>query len=195
MNEDPPLNPGDSPDNFRTKPNLQKGQVITDVAVQDPSWNKKIPNLKILVEETVTAIFGNPFVREKAPGGEILEISICFADDSFVGDLNKGYCGIDAATNVLSFPAHSAKGAPPSGKEVLLGDVVLASGVISNEAERQKKALKAHVTHLLVHGVLHLLGFDHKNKSRMEEMEALEIQILKQMNISNPYHKDENETS
>lgn len=113
-----------------------------------------------------------------------LELSLAFADDATVRDLNREYRGKDAATNVLSFEAGDS---PPEGP-ILLGDVVLARETCLREAE--DGALADHLSHLAVHGVLHLLGHDHEDTADAEEMEALEIKILAEIGIDNPYLED-----
>ena len=104
-------------------------------------------------------------------------------DDETVRALNRRHRGIDRPTNVLSFPIGTA----PGGEPCMLGDVVLAAGVVLREAEEQGKSVPAHVTHLVVHGVLHLLGYDHEAGPDAETMEALEVQTLAGLGIPNPY--------
>jgi probable rRNA maturation factor len=102
--------------------------------------------------------------------------------------LNRHYRGKDYATNVLSFPADvEALGLPKGVKLPLLGDVVLCAPVVAREAREQKKPLGAHYAHLTVHGVLHLLGWDHQDEREAECMEALEREILSGLGIADPY--------
>lgn len=118
---------------------------------------------------------------------EDAELCVVLADDGFVQALNKTYRGKDKPTNVLSFPA----GAMPAGAGPmparLLGDVVLACETIAREAAEQDKSFADHLCHLVVHGVLHLLGHDHETDAQAEEMEALEREILHDLDISDPY--------
>ena len=104
--------------------------------------------------------------------------------------LNRHYRGKDYATNVLSFPADMAEGVklPKGVKLPLLGDIVLCAPVVAREAKEQKKPLSAHYAHLTVHGVLHLLGWDHQDAREAECMEALEREILAGLGIADPYH-------
>ncbi len=97
--------------------------------------------------------------------------------------LNRHYRGKDYATNVLSFPAEL----PPGVKLPILGDIVMCAPVIAREARQQGKNLTAHYAHLTVHGVLHLLGWDHDNTPEAEAMEALERQILDSLGFDDPY--------
>ena len=97
--------------------------------------------------------------------------------------LNRHYRGKDYPTNVLSFPAEL----PPGVKLPILGDIVMCAPVIAREAREQGKTLHAHYAHLTVHGVLHLLGWDHENTPEAEAMEALERQILDSLGFDDPY--------
>ena len=97
--------------------------------------------------------------------------------------LNRHYRGRDYATNVLSFPAEL----PPGVKLPILGDIVMCAPVIAREARQQGKELTAHYAHLTVHGVLHLLGWDHDNTREAEAMEALEREILDSLGFDDPY--------
>ena len=103
--------------------------------------------------------------------------------------LNRHYRGKDYATNVLSFPADAAEGVklPKGVKMPLLGDLVICAPVVAREAKEQGKALNDHYAHLTVHGVLHLLGWDHEDEREAECMEALEREILAGLGIEDPY--------
>lgn len=116
--------------------------------------------------------------RKRIPVGESL--TILLASDDCLREFNRRFRGKDRATNVLSFPA-SENG---SG---YLGDVALALGVASREAQATGKRLADHVLHLTVHGVLHLLGYDHQKPGEARTMERLEIAILHELGIENPY--------
>jgi len=101
--------------------------------------------------------------------------------------LNRHYRGKDQATNVLSFPAELPEGLPEGVHMPLLGDIVLCAPVVAREAREQGKPLAAHYAHLTVHGVLHLLGWDHEDEKDAEGMEALERGILAGLGIADPY--------
>ncbi|HET7845154.1 MAG TPA: rRNA maturation RNase YbeY [Xanthomonadales bacterium] len=111
------------------------------------------------------------------------EVSLRVVDEAEGRELNRQYRHKDYATNVLSFPA----ALPPDLGVPLLGDVILCAPVVAREAEAQGKPLAAHYAHLTVHGVLHLLGFDHETISDARTMEGLEVQILDSMGIPDPY--------
>lgn len=104
-------------------------------------------------------------------------ISVVLADDKFIHDLNYQYRGFNKPTNVLSFTA---------GDDAL-GDIVLGYETIRREAQEQGKSFEAHMAHMLVHGVLHLQGFDHETKKEAEQMETMEIAILGKLGFTNPY--------
>lgn len=100
---------------------------------------------------------------------------------------NRHYRGKDAATNVLSFPAERPPGLPKDARFPLLGDLLLCAPVIAREAAEQGKSLRDHYAHLTVHGVLHLLGWDHQDSVEAEAMEALERAVLAELGIADPY--------
>lgn len=111
------------------------------------------------------------------------DLALRLVDEREGRALNRHYRGKDYATNVLSFPAEL----PPGVELPILGDIVLCAPVVAREAVEQGKALNAHYAHLTVHGILHLLGFDHENPIEADAMEALERQILATLGISDPY--------
>lgn len=116
----------------------------------------------------------------------VAEVSIVLADDDMVQNLNHKFRDQDKPTNVLSFPLGDDGIAPGNGGR-LLGDVILAFETTQREAAEQAKSLVAHTSHLVVHGVLHVLGFDHEDRHDAEDMEALEREILATLNIADPY--------
>lgn len=110
-------------------------------------------------------------------------MTILLTDDAAIRDLNGRFRSKDAATNVLSFPA-------PETARPHLGDIALAHGVCAQEAAAQGKALADHLSHLVVHGVLHLLGYDHQADAPAEAMEAMERDILSKLGVADPYRQD-----
>ena len=111
------------------------------------------------------------------------EITIRIVDEAESHDLNLTYRGKDKPTNVLSFPFEC----PDEVELPLLGDLVICRQVVEREATEQGKPLEAHWAHMVVHGCLHLLGYDHIEDDEAEEMEALETRLLAQLGIANPY--------
>jgi probable rRNA maturation factor len=112
------------------------------------------------------------------------EISVMFTEDAALRALNARWRGQDKPTNVLSFPADPG---PFSAGPRLIGDVAIAFGVAAREAALEGKSLHHHVTHLVVHGALHLLGYDHESAAEAEAMEATERAILARLGIPDPY--------
>lgn len=113
------------------------------------------------------------------------ELSLVFTDDAQIRTLNAGYRGKDKPTNVLSFPAFPAKRGAPLPP--MLGDVVLASETIRREAALEGKPLDHHIAHLIIHGFLHLIGYDHETDAEADEMESLERRALALLAIPDPY--------
>lgn len=117
---------------------------------------------------------------------EQAEVTIRVVDEFESQSLNRDYRGKDKPTNVLSFPFE----APPGVELDLLGDLIICRQVVEKEAEEQNKDLFAHWAHMVVHGSLHLLGYDHIDDEEAEEMESLEISIMNALGFENPYAAD-----
>ncbi|HZR60447.1 MAG TPA: rRNA maturation RNase YbeY [Xanthobacteraceae bacterium] len=145
-----------------------------DVVVETAPWDEHRA-LRLLLRRAVDAA-----AAELSTSGA--ELAIVLTDDSAIRVLNRKWRGIDAPTNVLSFPADVPAGAPP-----LLGDIVLAYDTVAREAQRDGKPFAHHVAHLAVHGFLHLCGYDHERDSDAETMEQLERTILRRLDIPDPY--------
>lgn len=116
------------------------------------------------------------------------ELAVMLTDDAGIRTLNHNWRGIDAPTNVLSFPAIQ----PPAGREPddvprMLGDIAIAYETMRREADAEQKPFADHLSHLAVHGFLHLVGYDHDTDGEAETMEALEREILAQLGIADPY--------
>jgi probable rRNA maturation factor len=156
------------------------------VAIEDPSWDKLAPDTARLLRRAARDALAQ--ARKDGWKGSRIghEISFVLTDDKRMRALNRAYRGKNKPTNVLSFAALDPD-RPKAGMPWLLGDVVLTSGVVAREAKAQRKSLADHLSHLAVHGVLHLLGYDHEQDRDAEAMEALEIAALAGMGIANPY--------
>jgi len=113
------------------------------------------------------------------------EVAVMLTDDARIRELNRDWRGQDKATNVLSFPAAQPPGATP--QPLMLGDIAIAFETTRLEAETENKPFQNHLSHLAIHGFLHLLGYDHLNDDEAEEMEGLERDILAKLGIADPY--------
>ncbi|WP_448550337.1 rRNA maturation RNase YbeY [Thalassotalea fusca] len=145
-----------------------------NVDVQNASHNSQLPTNEQLQSwvESVLCRYERSF-----------ELTIRIVDEDESQALNHQYRGKDKPTNVLSFPFEV-----PDGIELdLLGDIVICANVVEQEAKQQNKALLDHWAHMVIHGCLHLLGYDHIEPEEAEEMEAIEITVLSKLNINNPY--------
>jgi probable rRNA maturation factor len=140
----------------------------------------------------------NPAVKEtlrQANWTKAADINILLTDDKEIQSLNKQFRGLDKATNVLSFPSFEPedilKLTPDNSAQtpIILGDIALAFEAIQQESLAQHKPFNHHLIHLVVHGILHLLGFDHEEDEEALKMESLEIEILSTLMIPNPYHE------
>ncbi|MDE2227530.1 MAG: rRNA maturation RNase YbeY [Alphaproteobacteria bacterium] len=158
--------------------------VTIDVTERAAAWRRALPKAAAICRTAAAAAL------ERAGGKRAgTELSIVLADDALVADLNRTYRGIAKPTNVLSFSCSEPAGA--SARPRLLGDVVLAYGTIAREARAQRKSLGDHLAHLVVHGVLHLLGFDHERAAEARRMERLEVEALAGLGIADPYRARE----
>ncbi len=144
-----------------------------------PHWQTHYDEIADTVTVAALAVLADQGMGQD----EAHEISIVLADDAFVRDLNRQYRNMDTPTNVLSFPADDDDGLGPC----LLGDVILAYETVQREADAAGKPMLDHVSHLIIHGTLHLLGFDHEDEQEAIEMEALETAILARLGIADPY--------
>ncbi|MFK8253594.1 rRNA maturation RNase YbeY [Ancylobacter terrae] len=154
--------------------------VTVDVLVEADGWSV-LPDAAGLVEAAVrTACVA---ATDDLPSGA--DIAVMLTDDAAVRTLNREWRGKDKATNVLSFPADPDL-APDAG-EAHLGDIAIAFETLCREAEAEGKTRGHHLSHLAVHGTLHLLGFDHETGEDAEEMEALERRILASLGVPDPY--------
>jgi len=146
-----------------------------DVLIEDPAWSEAVPDVEAFVDQVLRQA-----AAAESVGGEL---SLLLTSDEAMRTLNRHWRGKDYPTNVLSF-------APPEGAPGL-GDLALGLGVLRKEAQEQGKSLPAHLAHLLVHGLLHLLGYDHDLDVEAERMEARERELLAQQGFPDPYEESE----
>lgn len=165
-----------------------------DIAVENTAWQdcftaNGTQDWQEVIYRAACAAYraGRAFYPELG-GAQQASVSILCTDDAQIHVLNRDYRNKDKPTNVLSFPQLSEEMNIHPEMPVLLGDIVLALETLQREAETQQKPLVAHVTHLVVHGMLHLLGYDHENDEDAAEMEKLESDILSDLGYDNPYN-------
>jgi probable rRNA maturation factor len=143
-----------------------------------------------LARRAAEAAIAESAYPELASGERPVEISVRLTSDQHMRALNAEWRGKDKSTNVLSFPLAEAgdlRSANIAGQELLLGDIILARGVCEAEAADKGVSVERHAAHLLVHGTLHLLGYDHHDEAEAADMEAREVRALQRMGIANPY--------
>ena len=158
----------------------------------DPEWDSNT-RWDELARSAVTAAIAESAFPQLVEGSRAVEISLRLAGDDEVRLLNAQWRGKDKATNVLSFPmAEGAElaGATGDGPELMLGDIILAHGVCEAEAEAKAVPIERHAAHLMVHGTLHLLGYDHEDEAQAADMEAREVRALARIGIADPYRQE-----
>jgi probable rRNA maturation factor len=155
---------------------------MTEVLVTANCWQDE-PGAEAVIHRAVAAAAE----MADADTGDA-ELAVMLTDDDGIRTLNQNWRGIDKATNVLSFPALQPTG--PTGSDDaprMLGDIAIAYQTTRREADEEQKPFDHHLSHLAVHGFLHLIGYDHENDGEAEAMESLEREILAQLGIPDPY--------
>lgn len=154
----------------------------------DGEWDSRIG--EPLVRGAAEAAIAESAFPQLGQSPRPVELSVRLTGDEDVRALNAKWRGKDQATNVLSFPLAEADelvSATANGPELMLGDIVLASGVCAAEAGDKGISIADHAAHLIIHGTLHLLGYDHHGDTEAAEMEALEVRALARIGIADPY--------
>ena len=155
---------------------------MTEVLVTAECWQAE-PGAEAVINRAVAAAAE----MADADTGDA-ELAVMLTDDSGIRTLNQNWRGIDKATNVLSFPALQPTGPTgPDDAPRMLGDIAIAYQTTRREADEEQKAFDHHLSHLAVHGFLHLIGYDHETDDEAEAMESLEREILAQLGIPDPY--------
>jgi probable rRNA maturation factor len=158
------------------------------VVVDCDTWLAALPDVENTCRRVAAAALGAAAAGWPDAEVERMELAVVLADDARVRMLNRDYRGQDKPTNVLSFAALDDDDAPiPPDGPIALGDVILAYETTVAEAAQEGKTLVQHLSHLVVHGVLHLLGHDHQDEGEAEEMEGLEVAVLAALGIPDPY--------
>ena len=162
--------------------------LVMDVSIGAKIWCEMLVRPEDMVMRAAMAAFqiaSTPIEREA-------EVSVRLSTDEEVRDLNRIHRNKDQPTNVLAFPAFDSEDLDrlPAEIPVCLGDIIIAFETVTFEAEVEAKNLKDHLSHLVVHGMLHLLGHDHETENKAMIMEGLEVDALNQLGIGNPYPSD-----
>ncbi|PCI49324.1 MAG: rRNA maturation RNase YbeY [Alphaproteobacteria bacterium] len=166
-----------------------------DICLQSPDWDVGFPDYKACIETCFEQIVTQVPEARNFDHIPHLELSILLSDDQNIRELNKDYRGKDKATNVLSFPSLSPedidvflrKGSEIPDFPIILGDIIFAYQTIKDEAREQGISFSDHFCHLCLHGMLHLLGYDHIEDSQADAMEVLEKKLLSKLSIDDPY--------
>lgn len=171
----------DRPRSRRAAPRSESptGGLALELRLQSRRW-REVENLRPRIEAAVAA--GLAFARLQPLAGA--ELSLLLTDDKRIRAVNREWRGFDKPTNVLSFPAVPAERIAMSP---VLGDIVLAFETLAREAEAEQKSLGDHLSHLVIHGLLHLLGEDHESEAEAQRMEAMETAALARLGIADPY--------
>jgi probable rRNA maturation factor len=163
---------------------------MLEVAIDaDEEWDSS-RSWEPLVRKAAEAAIAESGIPELAETSRTVELSVRLAGDDEVRALNAHWRGKDKPTNVLSFPMaepYELQQADDDGPAIMLGDIILAHGVCEREAADKGVGLNQHATHLVVHGTLHLLGYDHEAEVDAADMETREVRALARLGISNPY--------
>ena len=154
------------------------GRLDLDLEVVVEDWRHAVSDVDAIVRNAAC------FAWAAAGSEHDAELNLILNDDRAVRRLNREHRGCDRSTNVLSFPMSERM--DPDGP-VHLGDIILAFETVTKEAMRDEKSLEAHISHLVVHGLLHLLGHDHAAEAEASEMEGTEISILSKLGYPDPY--------
>jgi len=165
---------------------------MLEIAIEaDEEWDSS-SSWDQLVRKAAEAAIAESAFPQLAASNRHVELSVRLAGNDEVQALNGQWRGKDKPTNVLSFPLvdeQDLQQANVAGPELLLGDIILAHGVCSSEAAEKGVSVEQHATHLVVHGTLHLLGYDHQGENEAQDMEAREIRALSRLGIANPYEE------
>jgi probable rRNA maturation factor len=164
--------------------------MMLEIALEaDEEWDSS-RSWEPLVRKAAEAAIAESGIPELAETSRTVELSVRLAGDDEVRALNAHWRGKDKPTNVLSFPMaepYELQQADDDGPAIMLGDIILAHGVCEREAADKGVGLNQHATHLVVHGTLHLLGYDHEAEVDAADMETREVRALARLGISNPY--------
>lgn len=170
-----------------------EAEPLVDLVIDEPGWERALPEIRDVATIAAELALG---AADLPPDGFTISLLAC--DDARIAALNAGFRGRDAPTNVLSWPAFSLGAAEPGarparppaasvGGRTPLGDVAIALGTVTREAESAGLPLKSHALHLILHGCLHLLGYDHERPEDADLMEGVETRALAGIGLPDPY--------
>ena len=168
--------------------NDHPARLVTDVSIASKIWCEMLVRPRDTVILAVKAVFQIASIAIERE----TEVSVCLSTDEKVRVLNRIHRNKDQPTNVLAFPAFNSEDLDwlPAEAPVCLGDIIIAFETATVEAEAEAKNFKDHLSHLVVHGMLHLLGHDHETEDKARIMEGLEVDALAQLGVGNPYSSD-----
>lgn len=162
-----------------------------ELVLDDKVWLDHVTRIKIknIVKKALTGIMSLLGINITKYAAKTIELSIVLTGDNTIRDYNRNYRDNDKPTNVLSFPIYEKEFIKElkCNDYLLIGDVVLSIDTILRESKEQNKPFLNHLTHLIVHSILHLFGFDHINIQEAKDMETMEIKVLNDFGIDNPY--------
>lgn len=173
--------PGPSGGSAGPRPN-HAAEAEVEISIETPKWRSRAPDAEALCRQAVGHALAVAGPREPR-----LEVSVVLADDRLLHRLNRESRGVDRPTDVLAFPCDPPGEAMPDGAPRMLGDIVISCDRVSRDARRSGAPFADRLRHLVVHGMLHLLDYDHDSEPRAEVMEGLEASILSEMGIPDPY--------
>lgn len=170
---------------------MTSARLRTVVRIDHKDWHDEVPDTTQFTRKAAQSgwaigrrsLAASHPLAKKLPGP--IEISVLLSDNATVRDLNRDHLGKDKPTNVLSFPGDTSPAF--QGAEVLLGDIIVAWQTVEKEASQAGKPVAEHLAHLVIHGVLHLLGYDHKCEDDAAVMEGLEVDCMARLGFSDPY--------
>ncbi len=158
--------------------------LVIDLCVDDESW-QAIDGLEHVITTAAKAALLQVQAHKQTISDDAIGLTVVLDNNERIESLNADWRDKQKPTNILSFPA--PKHSRSDTGETYIGDLILAYGVIYDEANEQRKALATHLCHLIIHGVLHLAGFDHQNDDEAVEMEQLEIKAMAALGLPDPY--------
>jgi probable rRNA maturation factor len=167
------------PANAKTDTVREEPDPTVDILIESEAW-QELPDAENVARQAIAAAASGVDVRNT-------EVVLLLCDDDAIAALNGRWRGQEKPTNVLSFPAHPPHGSMGLQEKMPLGDIAIAYQTLAREAGESCKTASAHLSHLVVHGFLHLAGYDHKTDAEAEEMERLERDILARIGVADPY--------